>query len=56
MSYEQKKELIILIQTANIELNEMLKNGNSKKDFFETSKQKATWELELAQLNMSEYD
>jgi len=55
MSFEQKKELIILIQTANIELKEMMKNGNSKKDFHETRKQLAIWELELAQLNMEEF-
>lgn len=56
MSFQEKKELIILIQTADIELKEMLKNSNSKKDFFEKSKLKAIWELELAQLNMKEYE
>ncbi|WP_373942906.1 hypothetical protein L0991_03775 [Vibrio chagasii] len=55
-NFYRKKELSLLITTLKIEIENKLKNGESKEGFTELNKRKCEYELELAQLNMKDYE
>lgn len=54
-SFNKIKELNDVISIADIELKEMLKNGNSKENFSKKMEQKLIWELELAELSLADF-
>ena len=55
-NFNKIKELNDVISVANIELKEMLKNGKSKENFSKKMEQKLIWELELAELNLADFN